>query len=88
MLHEEMSAADLAIEVLLVRKAVLVQVSGMVLAHVVLESLAVGVCRRLPSRLLCVRVEVIRQILAVGVPDLLIRWCENSDHVDRRLMKP
>ena len=71
MLYKEMSGTDLAIKVLLIRNTVLLQICGVILAHVVLESLTVGVWRRLPFRLLSVRVEVVWEILAVGVPDLL-----------------
>lgn len=83
MLYEEVSASDLAIQILLVGELVLVQVGGVVLSHILFERLAVRVLRRLPSRLLGVRVEVVRQILAVGMPHLLIRIREKIDHVDK-----
>ena len=83
MLHEEMSASDLSIEILLVREPFLVQVRRMVLAHVVLERVAIGVWWWFPFALLGVCVEIVRQVLAVGVSNLLIMLCKNVDHTDR-----
>ena len=71
MLYKEVSTSDLSIEVLLIRYTVLAQICCVVLAHVVLERVAVGFLRRLPSRLLGVWVEVVWEVLAVGVSDLL-----------------
>ena len=54
----------------------------MVLAHVVLERIAVGVWRWLPFALLGVCVEIVRQVLAVGVSNLLITLSKNIVHVE------
>lgn len=72
MLDQEMSAADLAFEFLL-DVEIRAQVGSVILAHVVLQRLAVGVLRRLPSRLFAAGVEVVRQVLAVGVANLPAR---------------
>lgn len=72
-----MSSTNLAIKVLLIRNPVLLQVRGMILAHVMFKRVAVGLLRWLPSRLLSTWVEVVREVLAIGVPDLLER-CEKS----------
>ena len=66
-----MRATHLAAQVLLGRCAVVMQVGRVVLAHVVFEGLRVSAWRRLPLGLLGVGVEVVRQVLAVGVADLL-----------------
>lgn len=71
MLDKQMCGPDLAIQIGLVGHAILSEVSGVVLAHIVFQSLAVCIRRRLPSRLFGARVEVVRKVLAVGVPDLL-----------------
>jgi hypothetical protein len=64
-------AADLAAQVLLRGGAVMVQIGRVVLAHVVFEGLRVGLWRRLPFRLLGAGVEVVGEVLAVGVADFL-----------------
>lgn len=75
-----MSGSDLAFQIRLLDDTVLAQICGMVLAHVMLESLTVRVRRRLPSRLLGVWVEIVREILAVGVSDLLRERYEKLDN--------
>lgn len=49
MLDEEMGASDLAIQTLLVDSSVSAELGSVVLAHVVLQALAVGALWRLPS---------------------------------------
>ena len=65
-----MSCPDFAVKILLVGETVLLEVGRVILAHVVLERVAVRVLRRLPFRFLGVCVEVVRQVLAVRVPHL------------------
>lgn len=64
-----MGGTYLAFKILLL-DSVAGQIGCMVLTHVVFERLAVGLCRRLPSRLFGGRIEVVRQILAVAVAHL------------------
>jgi hypothetical protein len=68
-LDEQMGAADFALEALLRGGAVGAHILRMVLAHVVLQGFAVGLGRRLPAGFLAAGVEVVGQVLAVGVPD-------------------
>lgn len=71
MLDEQVGSANLTAQVLLGGRAVVVQIGGVILAHVVLEGFRVGLCRRLPFRFFGAGVEVVRQVLAVGVADFL-----------------
>lgn len=64
-----MGTADLAL-VVLGGGSIRSEVSRVILAHVVLQRLTVGLWRGLPSRLLGGGVEVVWQVLAVGVADL------------------
>ena len=73
-LHQQMSTPDLAVKILLGCHTITFERAGVVHGHVMLERVAVGVRRWLPSRLLCLGVEVVRQVLAVGVPDLPACW--------------
>lgn len=76
-LDEEMRATHLAVQVLLGRCAVVMQIGRVVLAHVVFERFRVGIRWRLPFGLLGVGVEVVREVFAVGVSDLL--WRERCE---------
>jgi hypothetical protein len=73
-LDEQMGAADFALEALLRGGAVGSLVLRVVLAHVVLQGFAVGLGWRLPARFLGAGVEVVGQVLAVGVPDFPAWW--------------
>lgn len=73
-LDEQMGAADFALEALLRGGAVGSLVLRVVLAHVVLQGFAVGVGWRLPARFLGAGIEVVGQVLAVGVPDFPAWW--------------
>lgn len=64
-----MGTADFAL-VVLGGSSIRSEVSRVILAHVVLQRLTVGLWRGLPSRLLGGGVEVVWQVLAVGVADL------------------
>ena len=71
MLNQQMRRADFAVEILGVGHTILLQVGSVVLAHVMFQRFAVGICWWLPFRLLRARVEVVWEVFAVGVPDLL-----------------
>lgn len=71
MLHQKMRGADFAVEILGIGHTVLLQIRGMVLTHVMFQRFAVGVCWWLPFGLLCAGVEVVWEVFAVGVTDLL-----------------
>lgn len=47
------------------------EVGRVILAHVMLQRLAVSIRRWLPSRLLCLRIEIVRQIFAGFIERLL-----------------
>ena len=74
-----MCTSYLAVEVRLDRGTITSEVGRMVLAHVVLERLAVRLCWRLPFRFLGAGVEVVGEVFAVGMSDLLELWVRQCD---------
>lgn len=78
MLHQQMCTSDFAVQALSCLIAFMSEVGRVVLAHVMLQRLTVGIGRRLPSRLLCLRVEIVRQVLA-GVTWFLLSAALRSD---------
>lgn len=73
MLHKKVRASNLALQALFSRSTVRAHVLGVVLTHVVFQRFAVRLRRWLPSRLLRVWVEVIRQVFAIRMSDFPAR---------------
>lgn len=67
-LDKKMGCPDLVATVCVVGRRY--TLGAMVGSHVLLELLGVGACWRLPSRVLCRGVKVVREILAVGATNL------------------
>jgi hypothetical protein len=69
-----MGTSDFAFETLLRCSTVGSHIFSVVLAHVMFQRFAVGFGRRLPPRLLSAGIEVIRQVLAIGMADFPAGW--------------
>jgi hypothetical protein len=70
-LHEQMGGANLALGAGTVDARVRRTV---VLRHVDLEFVRVGSLRRLPSRLVRLLIEIVGEVLGVGMADFPVRW--------------
>lgn len=73
-----MRSTDFAFQVLISRCPVPADVGSVILAHVVFQCLGVGVGGWFPAGFFCCGVEVVGEVFAVGVADLLRKFVKNK----------